>query len=203
MEDDYNLDEVKGFVKNYCDPEVDVDQQLKDSAWILLQELNKCPNHNEESNKKEEESKDADQEKVKKEKKDFVEHKKEVISEKKLKQLQNKSQGKSSYFEFARQQAKAIGMAGLMAMGAGAITQAEIIKKESVVIVEHIRKEVPLVDQILNKIIDLFSGNNDPQAKIDPIFSGPPRPSEPDDPNNPIPKPIIAPSITDVNPLQN
>jgi hypothetical protein len=155
MEDNYNLDEVKGFVKSYCDPEVDVDQQLKDSAWILLQELNKCPNHNQESDEKENEEEESQEEEVAEEEKESIKHEDEkVITKEKPKKS---SKENSSYLEYAKKQVKSIGAAGVIAMSAGAYSQAEVIKTESIVIVNHIRKEVPAFDEFLNKMSELMS----------------------------------------------
>ena len=151
MADDYNLDEIKGFVKTHCDPEASFEMKAKEAAWALLQELN---------NRKDCDcscSKETEEEVVATKEEKSIEDTNAEVTEKlggeqKFKKLQNTKQGNSSYFEFAKQQMQAIGAAGVIAMTAGVATQAETIKTESAVIVTHVRHEVPAIDKFLVSI---------------------------------------------------
>jgi hypothetical protein len=152
MAEDYNLDEIKGFVKTHCDPEASFEMKAKEAAWALLQELNNRKDC-ECSCSKEKESDEEAGIVAEKDEKSIEDTNAEVTEklggEQKFKKLQNTKQGNSSYFEFAKQQMQAIGAAGVIAMSAGVATQAETIKTESAVIVTHVRHEVPAIDKFL------------------------------------------------------
>ena len=151
MAEDYNLDEIKGFVKTYCDPEASFEMKAKEAAWALLQELdNKKGCDCSCSKEKEDEQAGVVADKDKKSIEDTnAEIAEKLGGEEKFKKLQNTKQENSSYFEFAKQQMQAIGAAGVIAMTAGIATQAETIKTESAVIVTHVRHEVPAIDKFL------------------------------------------------------
>jgi hypothetical protein len=152
MSEDYNLDEIKGFVKTHCDPQASFEMKAKEAAWALLQELNNRKDCDCSCSKEKESDEEAGAVAAKDEK--SIEDTNSEVAEKlggeqKFKKLQNTKQGNSSYFEFAKQQMQAIGAAGVIAMSAGVATQAETIKTESAVIVTHVRHEVPAIDKFL------------------------------------------------------
>jgi len=152
MSEDYNLDEIKGFVKTHCDPQASFEMKAKEAAWALLQELNNRKDCDCSCSKEKESGEEAGAVAAEDEK--SIEDTNAEVTEKlggeqKFKKLQNTKQGNSSYFEFAKQQMQAIGAAGVIAMSAGVATQAETIKTESAVIVTHVRHEVPAIDKFL------------------------------------------------------
>jgi len=124
---------------------------------LLLKQLEECrkppcdckeQEEPKEEKKPEEETKEEVKEEAPRE-----EQEEPVISEEKLKKLQNTKQGKKSYKEYLRNQLRVIGLAGIIAMSTAVYAQSQVLYKNGIIIYAVLEKEFPFISKVKNLII--------------------------------------------------
>lgn len=141
-----NFEITEQFIREYCS-RTELETKARDAALLLLNQLEECRKLARDNRKEgsDEEAKENTED--------------PVISEEKFKKIQNAKQGKKTYREYLRNQLKAIGVAGVIAMSTAVYSQAQIVYKNSIIVYAVLEKEFP----ILNTIKTLFTYNT-PQS---------------------------------------